>query len=45
MEDLGAEEEALVEEEDEVGNPLSVIPVRYSGTIRENFLMRSVLTV
>ena len=42
---LGAMAEALVEEVAEVRNPSSVIHVEYSGTIRENVLMRNVLTV
>ena len=45
MEDLGAAAKDLVEEVAEVGNPSSVIHVEYSGTIRENVLMRSVLTM
>ena len=45
VEALGVAVEALVEEVAEVGNPFSVIHVGYSGTIRENVLMRSVHTV
>ena len=42
---LGATVESLVEEMAEIGNPSSVIHVGYLGTIKENVLMRSVLTV
>ena len=45
MEDLEDEEEASVEEEDEVENQSSVIPMEYSGTIRGSALTHSVQTV
>ena len=45
VEALGTVAEALVEEVDEVRNPFSVIHVGYSGTIRENVLMHSLLTM
>ena len=45
VEDLGVMEEALVEEEDEVRNPFSVIPMGYSGTIKENVLMCNLHTM
>ena len=45
VEALGVVAEALVKEVAEVRNPFSLIHVGYSGTIRENVLMRSVHTV
>ena len=45
MEDSEDEEEASVEEEDEVMNQSSVIPVEYSGTIRGILIMCSVHTM
>ena len=44
-EDSGDEEDASVEEEDEVENQSSVIHMEYSCTIRGSALMRSVHTV
>ena len=44
-EDSGDEEEALVEDKDEVDNQSSVIPMEYLDTTRGSVLMRNVHTV